>query len=418
MAGLTARFVETVQPPEKGRKDHWDDDPKGLSLRVWRDSKDRTRKVWNFVYRSSGKWCRHRIGDYSKSLGLKDARKEANRLKREVSLGGDPAAERQQARQQAEVATVDVCTVRKVAAEFIETYAKKHQRSWDQTERVLKQHVLPAIGDRPIAEIRKREVVIALNGIARKHPILANRALAHTRKLFNWAVAQDIIEASPVAGIEAPSPEESRERVLTDSEIRDFWRATFLMGYPFGPMFRTLLLTGQRRSEVSGMQRPEWDDGETPTLWTIPGARTKNKLAHEVPLAPLAQAELAALPSFADVDSAFTSGYAGDRPVSGFGKAKERLDKFCRASEWSEDWIVHDLRRTFRTRLSECGVDPHIAERCVNHIDGGVRRVYDRHAYREEKRRAFEAWETRLREILAAAEKAIPAPSNVVRLAR
>jgi integrase len=244
--------------------------------------------------------------------------------------------------------------------------------------------------------------------------------LSVTRKMFRWAVRQGIISISPVQEIDAPGGRETaRERALSDQEMGEFWRATELLGYPYGPLSRLLLVTGQRCSEVAGMRDSEMEDGAK--LWTIPRERTKNKLTHEVPLSQLALDILASLPAPADDDNPpdclFISGNRGDTPVRQFKDAKAKLDKLILAARREalrnagEDpakaapmahWTLHDLRRTMRTNLSKLRLDPEICERIINHVPAGVRRTYDVHAYREEKREALTAWAVRLQQILAA----------------
>jgi integrase len=174
------------------------------------------------------------------------------------------------------------------------------------------------------------------------------------------------------------------------------------------------------------------DDGK---VWTIPASRTKNKLLHEVPLSPLAlellesaerEREVARRKAAADRERARTdmgSGQdrfllttLGDRPVAGFSRAKQRLDKLihearCKTTadrgldpkkvESMPPWDVHDLRRTMRTRLSKLGIEPEIAERVINHVPGGWRATYDLHRFRDEKRAALTAWAQALARIVA-----------------
>src|SRR5262249_43405471 len=145
-------------------------------------------------------------------------------------------------------------------------------------------------------------------------PIAANRTLAHTRKLFNWAIARDIIEASPVAVVEAPGKEKKRDRHLSDDEIRLLWTALDGLDYPIAPYFKLLLVTGQRREEVAGMR---WDQiDEKQKLWTIPSYSTKADRTHIVPLSELAIEILGKVPRVGA--QVFTT--RRGRPVSGYSK--------------------------------------------------------------------------------------------------
>ena len=188
--------------------------------------------------------------------------------------------------------------------------------------------------------------------------------------------------------------------MLSEAEIRIFWRGCERLGPPYGVLFKLLLLTGCRLNEVTGMTRAELsDDGAT---WTIPSERTKNHRTHVVPLPPLARDILAAVPR---IESA--AGYlftlSGARPVTSFSGAKAQLDAAMLTVAREEDpasavvprWTLHDLRRTAATGMAELGIAPHIVEACLNHVSGaqaGVAGIYNRAAYGPRRRAALERW--------------------------
>jgi integrase len=218
-------------------------------------------------------------------------------------------------------------------------------------------------------------------------PVIANRTLAAVRAMFNWALRRGMIEATPAAMVEAPGEETARERVLDDHEIATAWAAADTLGYPFGPFFQLVLATAQRRDEVARMR---WDhlDLECAT-WTLPADATKPGRAHVVPLSPLVISILSTVPR---TSSRYVFS-TGDTPISGFSKAKSRLDKaITKAGEDLEPWTIHDLRRTCATGLARLDVSRFIIGKVLNHADRTVTGIYDRHAYLPEKRRALEAW--------------------------
>jgi integrase len=233
--------------------------------------------------------------------------------------------------------------------------------------------------------------------------------LAVIRKFFSWAVERSIIEVSPALHVKKPSAEASRDRVLSDAELRLIWLAAEALGYPYGPLVRLLALTGQRRSEIAGMRRDELSGA----LWTIPAQRTKNGRAHEVPLSTAAQAVLAALPRIAGSDYVLTANGRG--PASGFARAKNKLDAAVltlaqeHAAERRQNepvritpWRLHDLRRTMASGLARLGTSPHVIEAILNHRSGvvsGVAAVYNRHQYLDEKRAALEQWARHLKQL-------------------
>ena len=190
-----------------------------------------------------------------------------------------------------------------------------------------------------------------------------------------------------------------RERVLTDDEIRAVWNAALSTPYPFGPLVRLTMMLGQRREEIAGATWSEIDLAAA--TWIIPKERYKTGAEHVVPLPRQAVgllkevSKLCPKPEGADAAHFVFSTRPGSR-FQGFTKCKERLDTLSETS----DWTIHDLRRTLRTGLSALRVDPDIAERVVGHVIGGVRGIYDRHSFFEEKRRALQRWADRLATIV------------------
>jgi integrase len=218
-------------------------------------------------------------------------------------------------------------------------------------------------------------------------PGRANHALAAIKKLMNWAVDRGMIEINMIAGVKPPTKIIPRERILSDPEISRFMEAAQVEGYPFGTICLILLLTAQRRGEVTGMKWSEMDFEHL--VWVIPGTRAKNGMLHEVPLSTPVVEILRALPRFEGSDYVFTT--TGTTVVSGLGNAKYRLEK----AVGSFDWWVHDLRRTAASGMARLGVAPHVVEKVLNHKSGlisGVAAVYNRYGYQSEKRQALEAW--------------------------
>jgi integrase len=206
---------------------------------------------------------------------------------------------------------------------------------------------------------------------------------------------------------------EPRQRVLTDDELVAFWRATGRLSYPWGSFFRMLSLTGQRKTEVSDARWREF--ALEAGLWTVPPERFKSNATHLVPLTDPVLALLRELPRFKKGDYLFSTTF-GSKPVDGFSKAKARLDRLMleelRAIHGDDaelpPFVVHDLRRTVRTRLSGLRVPDTVAEMIIGHGRKGLQRVYDQHRFVDEMREALTLWAGRLRDIVE------PAPNNVV----
>lgn len=233
-------------------------------------------------------------------------------------------------------------------------------------------------------------MIALLDGIADRTPVQANRVLSAIRKLFNWSVSRDIIQTSPCYLVEAPTKEVKRDRVLEDVELFAIWRACDSLGYPFGAFFRLALVTGQRRAEIATMR---WSDIEG-DLWTLPRESTKSNRAHTVPLSPLALEILASLPRYEDGDFVF-SGTEGKKSISGFSRAKSRLDVDSKVAEWR----THDLRRSAATHMSRLGIDRLVISKILNHADQTVTAIHDRHEFDDQKRHALGTWARKLQSL-------------------
>jgi integrase len=214
-----------------------------------------------------------------------------------------------------------------------------------------------------------------------------------------------------------------RSRILREDELRTFWRATRRLGYPYGPLFQVLALTGQRKSEVAEARWSEIDLDRK--LWIIPADRMKADAAHIVPLSDDVMVILLSLPRFKRGDCLFSTTF-GVKPVNSFSKAKQRVDKrmlrSLRAIARTRNeippaaflpWVIHDVRRTMRTGLSALPVPDLVRELVIAHAKPGLHKVYDQYAYLDEKRRALDLWAARLRESV---QPTPGGPANIIML--
>jgi integrase len=337
------------------------------------------------------------------AITLKQARQKARGWLELIGRGIDPRVE--EARQRADAQRRQLNSFAAVAGEFLERHASGLKKS-AEAKRIIETEFVRRWGPRPIIDIMPEEVAAAIRAIVKRGaPYQAHNAFGYLRRLFNWAIGthQFGIHTSPV---ERLSPKdligkrEARERTLTDEELRGVWSAAGTMSYPYEGIFRMLILTGQREREVADMRWSEVDFEKK--LWTIPAERMKGGRAHEVPLAPEALALLRRLPRFSAGEFVFTT-TVGAKPVNGFSKAKVRMDKFSGV----RDWVIHDLRRTMRTRLSGLPVQDLVRELVIAHAKPGLHKVYDQHAYQHEKRGCLELWEAQLLPIVEPPPRAI-----------
>jgi integrase len=301
----------------------------------------------------------------------------------------------------------------KVVDTFIERYARPNTRSWAETERMLKREVVGAWKGRCLSEIGKADVHELLDAIVdRGSPIAANRVLAALRRMCNWALERGIVKASPCDGVSPPSAVQSRDRVLSDDELAEVWRACNNIRWPFGPLIQLLILTGQRRDEVAEMR---WSEIDFETRnWTLPRSRAKNDVEHVVPLSAAALEILNGLPQITS-KAGFVFTTNGTTAVNGFARAKRRLDaELAKTMPQMAPWVIHDLRRTFASGAARLGINLPVIEKVLNHVSGsfrGVVGVYQRHSFADEKRMALEAWARHVERIVSGATS-----GNVVEL--
>jgi integrase len=331
-----------------------------------------------------------------------DARRLAKKHIGEVADWRDPAGERQAERKRTKVADAD--TVNALLDRFLERYANEQHRHPEETHRAFDVYVRPRIGERSIYTLRRSDISQMLGEIADDHgPVMADRVLSRVRTAFNWhAVRDDAFTPPIVRGMAITKPaERARKRVLDDTEIRDVWHALDQAQGPtcYRACIRTLLLTAQRRAEVAQMN---WTEVEG-NLWIIPASRYKTKVENCVPLTETVFQLLGEPRKRGFVFS--TTG--GKKALSGFSIAKANLDTAIATLRKAEgrplmpSWRVHDLRRTARSLMSRAGVSADIAERVLGHKIPGIRGIYDRHEYADEKRDALVRLAAQVAQILA-----------------
>lgn len=364
---LTDAKIAAIKPPASGQDEHADNKVTGLRLRVGAGGK----KSWTLRRRVGAKIINKKLGTYP-AMGLASARTAAEKMIAALEREGTTDA-------------IDR-TFGEVATDWIARVAKEKNDGWRDQERQLELHVYPDWRGRRIAEIKRRDVRELIDQLEGK--VLPNRILALVKTIFRFALSRDWIEASPVEGIEKPKKETARDRVLDMAEVARLWNAAELLGYPIGPWARVLLLTAQRRSEVAEMR---WSDVDLKTAtWTLKASDTKADRAHLVPLSSAVVAVLEAMPRLGDY--VFTT--TGDTPISGFAKAKTRLDQYLASrDEALAQWRFHDLRRTAATHMVRLGIAETVVSRVLNHaVQGVTAQVYALHSYAPEKRHALDTW--------------------------
>ncbi len=273
---------------------------------------------------------------------------------------------------------------------------KLHKRSWREDERLLRREILPRWRNRKARDIKRRDVLELLDTIVeRGAPIQANRVLALVRKMFNWGISRDILQANPCAQVKPPAKEQPRQRVLTEAEIRAVWVAFEQLGPVLGSVFKLRILTAQRGGEIQSMR---WSDIELSTSWwTIPPGIAKNKLSHRVPLSEAARDILHRLrKTTGDGEWVFPSPTRAGRHVVNVQKPASEVREIS-----GVNFVPHDLRRTAASLMTGVGVSRLVVGKILNHVESGITSTYDRHSYDAEKREALEGWAKTLLDIVA-----------------
>jgi integrase len=409
---FTDKFVRSLKAAPPGRRvEHWDLAVPCFGVRVT----DKGHKTYVLYLRWPGSRtpARREVANADK-LPLAMARTRAREWLALVELGVDPRQKQRQA--ELEARRLQAVTFALVAEAWFADREVRKQRKIAEVMSDVRREFLAPWGKRPITEITANEIATLIRAKAEDTPAQARNLLGYAKRLFGWAVDHQHeyhIQQNPAENLRAVKlvgKKVMRQRVLSDDELREVWTAAEETEYPYGPLFRMLILTGQRKSEVGDATWSEFDLDKR--LWTIPPERMKMAAAHVVPLSDDAMALLASLPRFKQGSFLFSTTF-GVRPANGFSKSKERLDELIGESVTAK-WVIHDLRRTMRTNLSALPIPDMVRELMIAHAQPGLHQVYDQYSYLEEKRIGFQLWAAKLRSIV----QPIPPTSNVIELRR
>lgn len=416
---ITKRSVDALKPSGQDLF-IWDDEVSGFGLKVTPNG----RRTYILQYRMGGRGSptrRYTIGRHG-TWTPDEARAEARKLRQLVDRGNDPQeADRERQRQEVDLAFGPYME------RFLEQYGKPNwgDGTYASAESNLRRFVAPVLGRKSLPSITRRDIQEVFDKLPVGKPALPRNVFAHSRKLFGWAVERGDLTRSPFEGMKSPPAVASRERVLTDGELRLVFLGADTLDSPFRALVRLLARLGQRRDEVAAMPWSELDRAQA--LWTIPGSRTKNG---ETQLVPLSTTDIADLDAIAAGERWPRKGFVlstnGKTAISGFSKIKARLDAAMldiakeEAKKAGEDidevsldpWRFHDLRRTLATGMQRLGVRFEVTEAILNHVSGskaGVAGVYQRHHWSDEKRSALAAWSAHIEVVLTGKDE-----SNVV----
>jgi integrase len=443
-------------PPPSGQVELWDDITPGFGLRIAAGG----ARTYFVMKRVDGKLIRRTIGKAPAPevpngaplpQGLywpAEARSLARGRLADMAAGRDPGIVKGAKMAPTEPAQ-DPNSFKAVAEAYLADKLKGggfNLASRPELERKLKVD-LAAWHDRPIAEIRRRDINELIRTKAQESPIAANRLLSFVKRVFRWAVEVDKLDADPAAAVPKPAEEEGRSRYLEPDEIRLLWRACDKLRDPAGRLFKLALVTAQRRGEIAGLRRSELGTLEYKATepksgrqavrkgdaWLLSAARTKRRVEHTVPLSPLALQLIEGapelyMPSEAGreaklYDHVLASGARGDQPISGWSRFKKRLDEligreiatdaeeeYDPAKHALAEWNIHDLRATALTLMEkELEVSRPVTSRIANHAEGDGRSMtarYVRHTWDGEAAEALNAWADYLSRVVGLTQSA------------
>ena len=399
---LTDRYIRSLAPTERGEV--LDVVVPGLVLRV-----SPTSKSFALIarYPGSNNPTRRSLGKYG-AITLQDVRIKARKWLELIERGRDPAVEVE--RERLAEARKRADSFAQVVKDFAEQKLAKERQGYDAGRSL--QYFVKAWGNRPIADLDKRDIRAVIDPIAVRAPYAAHNALAVIRRFFSWAVDRDILEVSPCAMLKASAiigKRKPRQRVLSEDELVALHQAACSLPFPHGPLLRMLLLGGQRHSDCA---HAAWSEISLERReWIIPAGRFKSEVSHLVPLSGALVELLSSLPRIKGHDRLF--------PLSRgiVDEAKSRLDarmleilRERNPGAKLEPFVIHDIRRSCRTYLSKLRIQTEVAEAVIGHGKRGLERHYNLYEYADEKRHALELWASWLRNLTS------PPAANVVSL--
>jgi integrase len=380
---LTDRFLTSRKAPATGRAIYTDSTMPGLAFRVSAGTAPNSegRCDWLLRYRPRGQSQKAvAIGAYP-AISLSSARQRAGEIIAAASRGIDLIALEEREAEAQRAAEAKARPLSEIARAYLGSV--KRLRSWRSIESRTRCHIISKLGNKPIGEVTRANVVEFLDDLEREEGLRhqVNRCRETLRAIFAYAIERELTTVNPVVGVSKRNVEIPRDRTLTTEELIALWRAIDNLPELPRAYFRVVLLTGARRNEVRGMAWSELDLDEG--LWRLPAERNKSGRAFELPLSPPVVETLRALPRIGPM--VFTPN--GKRPI-----AVHQLIERVRSDAALLNMRLHDLRRTLRTGLAELGVSFQVAERCLNHAMPGLQAVYSRHNYLREMRTALSLW--------------------------
>lgn len=370
----TDRQAAALKPlPGQKQTEYFHSTEQGLILRA-----GLSRSTWAVKYLLDNERKKITLKPDYPELSLADATRECRRIRTEAAKGNDPLGERKTRRAAASVKDV-------MDLYFKETPLTEKGKA--ESKRISDKDIIPTLGNKKAMDLKRIDIKELHTSITERGAIVAaNRTVELLRRAFNCAHEEELIDNNPFPSLKKiKAPEATRERILTDSEIKILWVAAEQESDNMRDILRLLLLLGQRSTDTMSMCVSDIDPVRKE--WTVPAPpRSKNAKPNTLPLPALAWEIIE--PRLKNKKWVFPSTYNRTRTTSkgdGHTKSTKEARRRLREATGIEGWTGHDFRRTCRTIMSREKVKPHIAERVLGHVLGGVEGIYDRHAYIQEK---------------------------------
>jgi integrase len=385
---FTDRSLKALKsPPRPKQVDYFDESLPGFGLRVSYNG----RKSWVVLYRCNGVKGRLTLGRFD-VVPLADAREQARDALKAAAHGHDPAIKKHRNRESP--------TFKQLVDRYIEEYAKPRKRTWQKDRRLLNNNLVPALGRHKAHLITRADLRIEFNKVKnRPAPVEANRTFEVARRLFNWAIEEEVLTENPIFKLAKPADEVPRERTLIADELQTFWRILDTATPIVRGVLRLMLLSAQRRNEVSRMRWADLDrrDG----WWNIPAELTKTKRPYRVPLTAAMLTIVQELEKLSlDPEWVFPrAGGGGPVPETNVTRPFRKLIKDAGLAHF----MPHDLLHTVTSHMTAMGISQFDVSKIRHHTSHDANAItsrYDHYSYDREKRAALDAWGARLEEII------------------
>lgn len=375
----------------------------------------------NFYYRYTfnGKERRYNCGTYP-DTSLSQARNRRNEARKLVKSGIDPTHHEETAkakRSAAQALERMEKTVEGLLDDWKRVYLSAHRKDGGaEVEAAMRRDVIPLLGKMRARDVKLAHVNQVIDRVLERGARrTANVLLSLMRQMFRHGLGRSIVDTDPTLALskkQAGGKETPVDRNLSFDEIAEL--SAKLVASDLHEKMRAaiwyLLATGARIGELL---KARWADiNEREKTWMIPAENSKNGRSHLIHLSAFAMKQLKTMKEYKD-GPFLLSGRDPDAGMSDKTVSKAIRDRIRKTPLKKRtprsgtlllsggEWSPHDLRRTMASRMGDLKIEPHVIERCLNHVQQGIVGVYQRQEYLKERKAAFEAWGKKLSNVIS-----------------